>query len=246
MKTLQLAIALIAITFYTSSCVLDGGGLICTKGSGEIITETYDLESFDRIDLQMGADVVLTQGDAYSVEVEASDNLHKIITTNVKSGELVLRLQRNDCIRGKSDVVFYVSCPDIKTISVSGSGNITNATPIEAGNMDMNVSGSGNIDFNDFNANDCIISVSGSGNINLSGDRDMNSLEAKISGSGEINAFNAPANRVDIRVSGSGDCEVTANETLDVHISGSGSVHYKGQPSITQKITGSGSISNRN
>lgn len=245
MKYLQLAIALIAVTFSTSSCVFDGG-LVCTKGSGDIITEYYDLESFDEIDLQMGADVVLSQGDNFSVEVEASDNLHKKITTKVKNGELVLRLDRGECIRGKNDVVFYVTCPDITAISVSGSGNVTNVTPIDGGNVDIRVSGSGNIDLDDFNVEDCFISVSGSGNVELNGQETMSSLEAKISGSGEVHAYNVAADRVDIGVSGSGDCEVTANETLDVTISGSGSVSYKGKPDINQRVTGSGSINNRN
>lgn len=245
MKYLQFATVLIALVFFGSSCVLDGDGVACRKASGEMETIRYELESFDKIELQMGADVVISQGDGYSVEVEASENLHDIIVTNVSSDELVLRLERSKCIRGNHDIVFYVTCPDITGITLSGSGTITNATSIDADNIDMKVSGSGTIDFDNFNANDCFMSVSGSGDIILQGE-EMNTMEAKISGSGTLQAFDAPANRVDVRISGSGDCEVTANESLDVHISGSGSVDYKGTPAITQKITGSGNIRNRN
>jgi hypothetical protein len=144
MKTLQFTLALLISTVLFSSCFTNGN-LVCTRPNGENKKMEYPVESFYRIELQMAADVVVIQGDEFKVEADAADNIHNILVANVSGNELTLRTERGRCIRGKSEVTFYVACPDVEAITLSGSGDITNEGAFSSENLELRISGSGNI-----------------------------------------------------------------------------------------------------
>lgn len=240
MKTLQLlALLLLASTF--TSCFREGG-LICTKPNGEIVTEEVSLESFSRIELQMEAEVYITQGDESSVRIEASDNIMNILVTNVSKDELTLRTERSECIRGKSDVKFYVTTPDVEAITLSGSGFIVNETALTGSELDITLSGSGDIDLSDLDYSSSYMNISGSGKITID-EFVVTDLEAKTSGSGKTTISDLNASNVSMRVSGSGSMNFDGEnaERLDATIGGSGKLYAFDFPAERVEINVSGS-----
>ncbi|MCK5571038.1 MAG: DUF2807 domain-containing protein, partial [Spirochaetes bacterium] len=141
-----------------------------------------------------------------------------------------------------SGVEINITMKDIEVLHVSGSGKIFGGNLIEADNVDLKVSGSGDISL-ELNVTSISAKISGSGEIDLSGKTET--LDIGISGSGDFYAFDLSAEDVYVTVSGSGNCEVNASEKLDVKISGSGDVEYTGNPRINSKISGSGSLESR-
>ena len=242
MKTLQLATLLALTTLFTTSCFRDGG-LICTKPSGETISEESTVDDFDRIELQMEGEVFISQGEEYKVEVEASENILDIIVVNVSGNELVLRTKRGKCIRGESDVKFYVTTPTVEGITLSGSGRMTNVTPLTGSEIDVTLSGSGEIELDELDYELGFMNISGSGTVDVDG-LQLNDLEAKTSGSGNTTITRLTANVVDMRVTGSGDVTFEGEEAerLTATISGSGELHAFELPAddVEVDITGSG------
>ena len=70
-----------------AGCTLPG-----VTGSGEITSETRQLEPFHSISLnQMDAEVYITQDGGNAVEIFADDNIIDLIKTEVRNGVLVIR-----------------------------------------------------------------------------------------------------------------------------------------------------------
>ena len=133
-----------------------------------------------------------------------------------------------------------MAAPQVNSLHMSGSGNLYINGPFTPGSLDLDISGSGDMNITELNTAYLDAAISGSGNIRISrGSATEEKL--KISGSGNMNLENIMAARV-TTTSGSGDTKVTAAETLDVTISGSGSVYYNGSPRINASISGSGKV----
>ncbi|HNP99370.1 MAG TPA: DUF2807 domain-containing protein, partial [Bacteroidia bacterium] len=78
---------LLTILFAFVSFTVFGCGI---EGSGNVITETRSLTTFNGIDLRNTANVYITQGDVQEVKIEAEDNIVPLILTEVKNDELII------------------------------------------------------------------------------------------------------------------------------------------------------------
>ncbi|MCB0668729.1 MAG: DUF2807 domain-containing protein [Saprospiraceae bacterium] len=229
-----LFIIFVAINF--QSCVLDDV-FDCEHGRGDVIEETFDIDDVTSIALRMDATLFLTQGDEHSVTISAQPNIIDEIDFRVRNRELVINNDR--CLRNYEPVEIYMTVPEIRELSISGSGSIISQNQIFISDLELNLSGSGYMDL-DINGDDVFARISGSGDMKLQGFID--DLDYTVSGSGNLHAFDLEAQTADIRISGSGNVEVTVNEHLDVRISGSGDVYYRGAPAIESRISGSGKV----
>lgn len=237
-----LKITLIALTAMSTITSCKKGGVFCYGPNGNQITEQRNLSNFDEIDLGMAADVYLAESSDFSVSVSASDNLMEIIETKVIGDRLLIDLKNNKCLKGNSDVVFYISAPNIDGISVSGSGKIIAEGKLNSPKMDIDISGSGKIEMDSLMTDDFSANISGSGEIYVVGLDTASKQDLNISGSGNFHGFDMPVMHSDIDISGSGKCEVHVISSLKARISGSGEVRYMGTPSVDSNISGSGTI----
>lgn len=223
-----------------SSCKKNG--LICYHGNNNIVTEQRTTDHFDGVELRISGNVHVEQSASYSVSVTASENLQEIIRTEVHGTTLCIDTKNNTCINGKKEIEIYVTTPELKKLAISGSGDITSKNNFVAPDLELNISGSGNIYLDSLQTTDYSIHISGSGNVKLAGSSTAQSQFIKISGSGSVDAFNLPTNECDINISGSGKAQIWAVTKLTASISGSGDVIYKGTPLVTSSSSGSGTV----
>ena len=108
--------------------------------------------------------------------------------------------------------------------------------------MDLDISGSGDIQLDSLDASDVNAKISGSGSITVASHVVIDHESVKISGSGSVNTLDMQAIDADVEISGSGNCKLYVLEHLYVNISGSGDVLYKGTPAITFNGSGSGTV----
>jgi len=224
-KTLSVSLILFALILMNTHTALAGDflknlfrGGRGIEGSGDLITEERNVREFDEIKSSGSYDIFVTVGEPRSVTITFDDNLLDIIETDVRGGTLKIEAEENY----SSDYVCKVeiTIPELKGISLSGSGNI------EVINLQE--------DFFE-------CSISGSGDVELEGA--ATETEYKISGSGEINARDLIAEEVYVKISGSGNVRVFAEESFDGYVSGSGNIYYYGQPnSLSTNVSGSGRI----
>ncbi|NOZ45988.1 MAG: DUF2807 domain-containing protein [Chlorobi bacterium] len=226
---------IISALFVFSSC-----NLRYTKGSGNIITENREVAPFSEINLKGSGNIVLTQGTQQQIEIAADDNIIPLISTEVRNGTLIIST-KGGIIR-PTKLNYDITIPEISSLKISGSGRIEGNEKISCEDLDLKISGSGNINLF-VSAEEINAKISGSGKMKLKGASE--DLEVKISGSGDLDAKDLLVENALIKVSGAGECYVNASENLNAHVSGSGNIYYIGNPDISTKISGSGSVQKR-
>ncbi len=255
MRFLTYLAAGLFIVFLSTSCEQTN---ICTTGDGNIVTEQLSVTSFTGIDLNVKGNVMIKAGDVASVTVTGEQNMIDRLRTEVNNQ--VWEIDFPGCNRNYDVLQFEITMPTISSLKVSSSGSISVADTFKTADVDLTVSGSGNINYPgltdhaslkitgsgdiraDLVSEEIESSITGSGNLILSGATPAH--ENKISGSGDLNAYDLLTKETDIEVTGSGNAELNVSEFLTVKISGSGSVFYTGKPQVNVQVTGSGKVQN--
>ena len=201
-------------------------------------TETRTVGAFSKINLKCHANVYLTQGSPASLKVEGSQEDLSILETDVEGETLEIEMKKNH--HSSETIKIYVTLPSLQAVHISGSGDVMGQNTIAAGELDLKISGSGNIKM-DVKTTQLMSSASGSGDMELSGSSNITKLS--VSGSGTIKSYGLESQNADVSVSGSGDCMLTVKNNLYAHLTGSGNIFYKGKPGVNIEKTGSGKFS---
>lgn len=199
--------------------------------------------SFSGVSLGIAADLYLTQGSPAKVIVEGDESSLENIVTEVKGGILIIRNEKR-WTRKIRNVNIWVTTPEIEELNLSGSGSIIAEGPVNTEELEMKVSGSGNITLDELTGDELDAAISGSGDIYLTGS--VGELDIRISGSGGIKAPSLTVDECSVKISGSGNCEINAGKELEAHISGSGKVIYFSNPRVNAFVSGSGRVINGN
>ena len=219
--------------------------IICSSYSsgmnGELKKEKRDVGAFESIGLGISADLYLKQGSISEVIIEAEEDFLEKIITEVKNGKLIIRLDDKK-ISKYPRAKIYITNPVISGLSVSGSGDIIAESVVKTDEIDLRISGSGDINIDDLVADKATVGISGSGNIALGGSQNLGNLDLSISGSGTLEAEKLETENFKAKISGSGSCHINVQSTLYASISGSGKIYYIGNPQIDANISGSGKI----
>lgn len=214
LPTLLLAVVVAALT----SC---GPILSHLQGSGHPATESRQVGSFSKIEIEGSGDVVATVNPVASLTVTTDDNLLPVMQTEVDGDTLKIRWAHP--VSTSLGVKVRVAVPSLKALSISGSGTIV-ADGIKESAFSVNIAGSGEITTKG-TADSCDVAVSGSGQIE---DEELVTHDAEVA------------------IAGSGSVTVYADHSLDASITGSGSIRYLGNPpQVKKSILGIGSIDPR-
>jgi hypothetical protein len=230
--TMKKLLILAAIAFSAASCSH-------IEGSGNIVTEKRNTGDFKGVSVGGAFEVELKTGPVTSVEVEADDNLIKLIETRVSGGILKIENRDNYNIHDGHFKV-YITAPEITTIKSSGAANVNALDVLKSDSrIFLDVSGAGNIKAA-VDAPEIETEASGAGNIEVSGR--TREYTAKASGSGNIKSSKLLSENTDAKASGAGSVHVHASLNLKANASGAGSVYYRGGGTVQQKVSGAGSV----
>jgi hypothetical protein len=213
----------------------------CLEGNGTSSTEDRAITSFTSIRSASSFDVVVQYNSETYITVEADENLQQYIRTYVQGGDLILETEQGRCLESQNRILVTVYCPYIETAVLSGSGDVQ-MFDFKADYFNLVLSGSGDFDLgNIVVAKNLEINLSGSGDINIDGKAAV--AKYYLSGSGDLRADLMTVNECDLVLSGSGDIYAFAYEYMKIILSGSGNVYYYGDPTdVDSRVTGSGKV----
>jgi hypothetical protein len=180
-------------------------------GSGEVVTASREVKSFDQVDVCCGMELILTQGEEIYLEIEAEDNIMDEIITMVTGRTLQIKYRYNypDTIyRPTRPIRIYLTTEKIRDIDISGGG-LLEVGQIETDRLRVDLSG----------GSDAAID-------SLTGEH----FEVDISGGGEIEAGDIQTERLILELSGGSDATVGMLDAakFDLDMSGGGDVHIAG------------------
>jgi hypothetical protein len=208
------------------------------------VKEVRNVKDFNKVSFGVAGNLYISFGPEFKVVLEGDRDIIEDIITEVSGGKLVIK-KDNWRMNFNEKVTVNITMPEIKGLSVSGSGKAEIKDAFKSSEMSLNVSGSGKIFTNEMNIQNLSCSISGSGNINL-GNGKAKESSVSISGSGNYSGEEMVLESADISISGSGNCTCNVSENLKARISGSGNVSYLGKANkVDARVSGSGHVRSR-
>lgn len=197
------------------------------KRTGKETTMAVNVKDFTELEIAGSFNVYFTQGNTTSVKVKGYEKYLKNvkITSDGKTLSIGIHKSWKNLSYFYDDIEVYVTSPNIRGISIAGSGEFTSNNKIDTDRMFISVAGSGEVDIKDIICDKIQGEIAGSGDINIKRITTANA-ELSVAGSGDIDIENAVIDNVACEIAGSGDIELKGNiKHHTQEVAGSGSVN---------------------
>jgi hypothetical protein len=216
------------------------------EGNKNTVCKEIPVSAYSEIQLGTPGEVIYRQmpGESPFLQIEVDENILPLLTVTVEKNCLKIRHERGINIH-PSRLIIHTHSAELSKLQNSGSGKIHLTGEVEVENMEISISGLGDIVTDQIHCSALRLSISGLGNVHLTGSGEKASFS--ISGLGNIHAYEYCAEELTSSVSGLGNVDAHAGKTLNANISGLGNINYKGHPDVVNcKRSGLGSINRVN
>jgi hypothetical protein len=238
-RTLAYILGLTGFILTLSSCFFPFTGTI--SGDGNVKVESRTVDEFKSVEASNGLHVFITFGDSQSLEIEADENLHEIIRTEVESGTLRVFSEKN--IRSEKAKNIRITVPSLEEIEVSSAASVKGENVLKADRLTISVSSAGELRL-ETHAKEIRVDASSSGSVELRGE--AQELDADASSAGSIDAERLMVKICYVSASSAGSATVCASDELNAQASSAGNIRYKGDPTNKKIDTSSaGSVAQR-
>lgn len=225
MKNLIYSVLLLIFTF-TSADQIHSQSIY---GDGNIVKESRDISSFNKIEINGLVNVFLKQGTTESVTVEADKNLIPYILTSVKNGTMNISTKEDFNLKKSTKLNVYVTLNNITDLECNGVGNVKTESKLDLNDINIENNSVGNIDL-EINCNKLILENNSVGNTILTGNIDIGNIEHN--GVGNIKAFDLKSDILTIESNAVGNAEVSSEREIYIELNGMGNINYKGAAAV--------------
>ncbi len=202
--------------------------------------EERKIAHFTELEIISAFKVVLTQGTAEKLEIDAKDVDMDQIITEVKGSKLIIRLKSTTFNRQTSDIRIYLTFTTLTNIDVSGAVELKGTNEMSFNDLKLEGSGASDISLN-ISAKTLNFDLSGASSATLVGQ--SAGFVIDLSGASKLNAIELATKICDIEISGASWAKVNVTEKLRVDGSGASNVHYTGNPTAVESdLSGSATL----
>ncbi len=183
-------------------------------GSGNLTSRSYDLDGFTRIDADSAADVEVTRGDTYSVQVEVDEDLASQLEVSVEGDTLYVALANGPQVTYKFRA--RVTMPELTGVTLDGASSLSAELAGEdlsadlngasqatltgtAGRVTVKADGASTAKFGELDARDVQVDNNGASIVEISAG---GAVTGQVTGASTVRVSGAPTS-VDIDESGS-------------------------------------------
>jgi len=221
------------------------------RGSGNIVTRTFDLRDFDRLEVSHGFDLTVAPAEGYSVEVRIDDNLLRYLEVYVEAHTLHIGLDslhvgtqpRLTGSLSADALQATVTTPHLEGLKLSG-GSQANVDGVHSGlTFDVEASGGGHVEGR-LVLGSAHFDVSGGSDVTLSGM--AADLVVDASGGSRLDLSGMQAGSAKVNAGGGSEVTVNVSGRLVAEASGGARVYYLGDPQpLTIETSGGGKVKPR-
>jgi len=239
MSTLTKILVSVILAILMMSCNFDGNFNFGVNGNGKVISKNRPLDgTFNSVKISRGLDVYLTQSDSDKLTVEADENLHEIITTNIKNNVLYISTTENIGRSSSKKVLLHFK--DLESIKATSGSDVFATNTIKAIHLELETSSGSDMELHVEAETVSCHATSGS-DLELSGK--TQTFIADASSGSSIEADNLESINAQVKASSGAEINVNTLKKLTAKTSSGGDIHYVGTPESIEKNDGvSGSI----
>ena len=211
MTTLTRIIVTSIISLLMLSCNFSmnlGDGI---DGNGNVETAERSISNdFDEIKVSQGIDLYITQSNDVSLTVEADENLHDLIITEVSDG--ILKIYSTENIRRASSKKVMLNIKTVSSIKATSGSDVYSTNTIKVANLELKSTSGADIRLDvKTESLDCH-STSGS-DIELSGSTNL--FTASATSGSDIDASDLLAETSNVKATSGADISVNTSKALN-------------------------------
>lgn len=208
-------------------------------GNRNVVTIDRSISNdFESIKVSQGLDLYITQSNDVTLSVEADENLHDLIKTEVDNG--TLRIYTTENIRRAASRRINLSITDIEAIKATSASDVVSTNTIEVDELELNCTSGADIKLDVKTETLNAYSTSGS-DIRLSGTTTL--LIAEATSGSDIKASNLKAETSKVKATSGADISVNTSKELTARATSGADIRYSGSPKRVNKSDSSaGSI----
>ena len=209
------------------------------SGNGNVVTADRNISSdFNQIKVSQGLDLYITQSNDVSLSIEADENLHDLIMTDVENN--ILRIYSSENIKRASSKKIMLNINDISSIKATSGSNIYSTNTIKEDDLELASTSGANIKLDvKTQTLDCR-STSGS-NIILRGS--TNTLIAAATSGSNVKAEQLKAETSEVKATSGANISIKTSKERTARATSGGDVRYSGNPKkVNKSDSSSGSV----
>jgi alpha-L-arabinofuranosidase len=208
-------------------------------GNGNVVNSDRTISTdFDQIKISQGLDLYITQSNDVALSIEADENLHDLIMTDVENN--ILRIYSTENIRRASSKKIMLSVNNISSIKATSGSDVYSTNTIKADELALVCTSGADIKLDVQTQTLNCRSTSGS-DMRLSGTTD-NFIASATSGS-DIKADELKAENSNLKATSGADISVYTSKELIAKATSGGDIRYSGNPEKVDKSdSSSGSV----
>ena len=231
MKNILKVSVLFLLLIGTSSCFMDG-----VKGDGNVVMKNRKISNdFSKVVVSRGIDLYITKSKGLELEIEADENLHELITTEVNNGVLEISSSRNIWSASSKKVHLHVDYLNALVVNSGAEAHTENT--FSSDEFDINVSSGANADL-DLKVKDLTCDSSSGADVVLSGSAE--NFRASSSSGSDIKAFDLEAQNCVASASSGADIKLWVTESFDGIASSGADISFRGNPKKMNSSDNSG------
>ncbi|MEE9407965.1 MAG: head GIN domain-containing protein [Polaribacter sp.] len=231
-------IAVLFVATIFTSCGVDMFNRI--NGNRNVVTQDRKTsENFTGIKVSTGIDLYITQGSKNQITVEADENLHDIIMTEVEDG--VLKVYSKKSIWKSKARKVHVTIKNLDLLRATSGSDVYAKDAIKTDEISITATSGADIRIS-VNAVSVETNSTSGSDIEISGTTTNHASNA-TSGS-SIDAYALESKNTLAKATSGADINIHASEKLEAKATSGGDIDFKGNPKkITKKSSSGGSIS---
>jgi hypothetical protein len=238
---MKLSLVAVLIVSLIISGLTTGCGVVL-KGSGNIETEEYFFDDFDKIVISSAFEFEVSQSNAYSIAVTADDNVIDKVRVTKAGDTLKINLETLPRL-GSITLKAVITMPQLHGLDISGAAHGTIYDFNSADDVDIKLSGASKIEGNII-AGDVDFNISGASIVRLQGS--AKNMVANVSGASHFHLGDFIVNNANVNFSGFSTGTLYASGRLDANLSGASKLSYAGDPAMdTINISGGSTLNKK-
>jgi hypothetical protein len=235
MKTINtvLAVAVTALVsqgLYAQTTIVQNGKVIePIVGNGEVVKQERVIGAFDKLNVQVGMRVRIEEGKAETATLEGESNLLGHVITDVKDGELTVKLAQNQGYNHSKPITVTIHTGKLQQILVSTGCSVESDLPIKSNNFTATVETGSRLTASVTTKNLKLIVAQGS-QASLEGK--ATEADIRLSSAGKLQADKLTIARANVRLDGASQADIHVTESLSAAADGISTVNYTGNPTV--------------
>jgi hypothetical protein len=211
-------VSVAAVALVASACRIDINSDFDEPDPGDLVTETFDIDSFTELDVRGAFTIDLEVGPDPSLSIEIDENLVDDLDVSQTGDRLEIEVDRG-WFSTSSKILVTVTTPDLESVDLDGAVSLA-IDGLDAETFDLDVDGAS--------------SVEGNGSVTI--------LNADLAGASSVDFDDVDIDRADINVAGASSLSINGAARVEGSVSGASSVDVSDSASLTVETAGASSV----